>query len=258
MGSDASKSGAVPDGFVARQAERVPVNRRRPPGRLAFLVLLGALVAGLLAFGIGEVAAPLIPSEKLEPKIMGPKSTIASRSTTGVVMRTSALQSGILGACLAGCLGTAGGLARRSALAAMLWGTLGLAVGLALGAGLTIALFPWYFQARELHANQEFISSMILHGAIWAPLGAVSGLALAFGSGQWRRWGQLLIAGLLGALLGAVACDVIGAILFPLARTADPVAETWLTFLTSRLLVTLGTALLLVLGLSPDRRPAGK
>ena len=258
MESDVARSDAEPDGFAARQAGQSAMNPSLPTRRLAIFVLLGAFVAGFLALGIGEAAAPLIPPDKLEANVMGSKSTIHSRSTPRAVMRSSALQSAILGACLAGCLGVVGGLTRRSIGASLIWGTLGAALGLALGAGLTYACFPWYIQARELHASQEFIAAMILHGAIWAPLGAAAGLALALGSAQWRRSGLLLLTGLLGALLGTIACDFVEAILFPTARTADPATETWLTLLTSRLTVSLGAALLLVLSLSPSRPPARK
>ena len=229
-----------------------------PLGRVRWLAALGGLVAGLVAFGTGEATSQLIPPETVHLNVMGSRSTILSRSTPRVVTRSGALASGILGACLGGCLGMAGGLARRSASAAMIWGSVGSVLGLTLGAGLSFALFPSFCWARDNYQLHELIASIALHGLIWVPLGAAAGLALALGLGKRQLCGRALAAGLTGALLGAVAYDLIGALLFPLARTADPLAETSLNRLISRLLVSLATAFLVSLSLSEPRsgRPA--
>ncbi len=263
MDSNAPGSGTAPDGFAAQgapQHERealragvagvsVPV----PLGRVRWLIVLGGLVAGLVAFGIGEATSQLIPPDTVEMNVMGGRSTVLSRSTPRVVTRSGALAFGILGACLGGCLGIAGGLARRSASAAMIWGSVGSVLGLTLGAGLSFALFPSYFWARDNYSLDELIASIALHGLIWAPLGGAAGLALALGLGERQLCGRALAAGLMGALLGAVAYDLIGALLFPLARTADPVAATALNRLVSRLMVSLATALFVSLSLSEPR-----
>jgi hypothetical protein len=220
---------------------------------MRWVVALGGLVAGLAAFGIGEATSELIPPETVLRRVQGGTATTLSRSTPRVVTRNGARTSGILGACLGGCLGIAGGVAGRSARAAMIWGSVGAVLGLTLGVGLSFAVYPLYFWAGTRYSLDEMIGSIALHSLIWAPLGAAAGLAFALGFGERRLVGRTLAAGLMGALLGAVALDLIGALLFPMVRTADPVAETWSVRLTARLLVSLTTALFVILNLCEPR-----
>ena len=220
---------------------------------MRWLVAVAGLVAGLAAFGIGEATSELVPPETVQQKVQGGTTTSLSRSTPRVVTRSGALAFGILGACLGGCLGIAGGLARRSASAAIVSGLSGAVLGLALGTGFSFAAFALYYWADDHYVLDEMVKSVVLHGLIWAPLGAAAGLALAFGLGDRRLGGRTLAAGLLGALMGAVAFDLIAAIVFPMVRTADPAAETWLVRLTARLLVSLATALLVILNLPGPR-----
>jgi hypothetical protein len=167
--------------------------------------------------------------------------------------RNGALTFGVLGLCLGGCLGVAGGLARRSAPAAATGGLLGAILGLALGAGLSLSLLPWFLKARYSYFEYDLMISLAMHGLIWGVLGAVAGLAFAIGLGDRRLPGRALTAGLVGAVLGTVAFELIGATLFTMARTGEAISETWPTRLMARLLVTLGTAVVVVL-LLPEPR----
>ena len=94
-----------------------------------------------------------------------------------------------------------------------------------------------------------------MHGLIWGLLGASAGLAFAVGLGEPRLCGKVLTAGFVGAVLGTVAFELIGGVAFPMAETGEPISETWATRLMARLLVTVGTALIVIL-LLPDRARA--
>jgi hypothetical protein len=72
-------------------------------------------------------------------------------------------------------------------------------------------------------------------------VGASAGLALAVGLGERHVAGHAVMAGLLGAVLGSIAFDMIGAAAFTNARTFQPISDTWPTRLLARLLVTIGT-----------------
>src|SRR5262249_48664527 len=80
------------------------------------------------------------------------------------------------------------------------------------------------------------------HGAIWGLLGALAGLAFAVGLGDRSLWVRAVTAGFAGALVGAVAFDLIGVVAFPEARTDDPSSRTRVTRLMARLLVTVAPA----------------
>jgi hypothetical protein len=80
--------------------------------------------------------------------------------------------------------------------------------------------------------------AMVVHGGIWAAVGAAGGLALGVGLGGGRRIGRAALGGLLGAVAAAVIYIVIGGLAFPLSATHRPIALTWATRLLARLLVT--------------------
>ena len=225
-------------------------------GRARRLAILAGLLAGLVAFGIGEATYDLIRAATVQQNLMGSIVNVPDRATTTVAdTRNAALAFGALGACLGGCLGVAGGLARRSSSGAVTGGLFGVFLGLALGAGLSLALLPWFIKARYDYFEYDLIISMVMHVVIWGLLGAAAGLAFAIGLGESRAGGRSLVAGLVGAVLGAMAFELIGAVVFPTANTNYPISETWPTRLMARLLVSVGAALTVAL-LLPVPGPA--
>jgi hypothetical protein len=225
-------------------------------GRARRLAILAGLLAGLIAFGIGEATYELIQAEKVSQNLMGSIVMVSNRATTTVAdTRNAAVAFGALGACLGACLGIAGGLARRSSAAAVTGGLLGVFLGLAIGAGTSLALLPWFIKARYDYFQYDLAVALAMHVTIWGLLGAAAGLAFAAGLGESRFAGRSLVAGCVGAVLGALAFELIGAVIFPSANTNYPISETWPTRLLARLLVTVGTALTVAL-LLPEPRSA--
>jgi hypothetical protein len=127
-------------------------------------------------------------------------------------------------------------------------------LGLALGAGVSLALLPWFITMRYQYFDYDLILSVLMHGLIWGLLGAAAGLAFAVGLGESRLRARALVAGFVGAVLGAIAFDLVGAVFFPMAETDEPISETWPTRLLARLLVTVATAIAVIL-LLPEPRP---
>jgi hypothetical protein len=227
-------------------------------GRARWLAILAGLLAGLVAFGIGEATYELIRAATVQQNLMGSIVNVPDRATSTVAdARNAALAFAALGACLGGCLGVAGGLARRSRAGAVTGGLLGVFLGLALGAGTSLALLPWFIKARYDFFEYDLLIAMIMHVVIWGLLGASAGLAFAVGLGESRLGGRSLLAGLVGAVLGAMAFELIGAVAFTGANTNYPISETWPTRLMARLLVTVGTAMAVALLLpGPPSGPA--
>ncbi len=211
--------------------------------RTAWLLVLGGLLSGLLAFGLGEPLYKVIPPELVPRDLMGNKILIPSQETQGVAAtKNAALAFGVLGLCLAGSLGVVGGLARRPASSSARGGLVGAVLGLVLGAGATIGVLPFAIRAQLDYPENELILSLASHALIWGLLGASAGLAFAVGLGERRLIGRAFMAGLAGAVLGAVTFELIGGTFFGLAETTHPISATWLTRLMARLLVTVGTA----------------
>ncbi len=211
-------------------------------GRTRGLLAVAGLLAGLLAFGVGEAVHDLIPTASVTQHALGlTKVTPTVATETVAAARNGAMAFGVLGLFLGGCFGLAGGLARRSSFAVAAGG-LGSVLGFAAGVGASLALLPFCIASRIRYPENELVISFLMHGAIWGLLGALAGLAFGVGRGERPLWVRALTAGFAGALVGAVAFDLIGAVAFPGARTDDPISRTWVTRLMARLLVTVATA----------------
>ena len=117
---------------------------------------------------------------------------------------------------------------------------------------LSFGLLPFIFDIQPNHPEYELILSMIMHASIWGLTGAVSGLAFGVGFGDRRLILRGLAAGFAGAVLGSVVFDLIGAVVFPLAGTGEPISTTWPSRLLARLTVTLGIAALVIAALGGD------
>jgi hypothetical protein len=196
----------------------------------------------VLAFGVGEPVHDLIPAAAVTQTALGLTKVTPTVATENVATaRNGALAFGVLGLFLGGCLGLAGGLARRSSFAVAAGG-LGSVLGFAAGVGASLALLPICIVSRIRYPDHDLLISFVMHGTIWGLVGAVGGLAFAVGLGERPLWVRALSAGFAGALIGAVAFDLMGVVAFPGSNTDDPISRTWVTRLMARLLVTAATA----------------
>ena len=215
--------------------------------RERWLVVLGGVLAGLVAFGTGEATYQTFRPALVRQNLMGNKlMTPTLKTNHAAAVKNGALAFGVLGGCLGVCLGAAGGLA-RGPRGRPSWRTPRRGAGIGPGAGLSLALLPWFLEARFDYLEYDLIISLVMHGLIWGLLGASAGLAFAIGMGERRLLGRALIAGCLGGLLGAIIFELVGAMYFTAAETGNPISLTWPTRLMARLFVTLGTAAAIVL-----------
>jgi hypothetical protein len=246
---DAAREGlAAPEAPAAGQLAPGPAADAF--GRHRRIAAMAGLLAGLAAFALGEATYKWIPARQVTFNTMGTMVTAATAATAAAAeVRNAALAFGLLGLSLGGCLGLAGGLARRSASATATAGLLGAVLGAALAVGVSFATLPMFAGARARLPEDDLAVSMAMHGLIWGLIGGASGLAFAVGMGDRRRLAPAALAGLIGAVLGAVVFDLAGAAFFPAADTGDPVSTTWATRLAARSLVALGTAAGLLLSL---------
>lgn len=239
-----------------RKDDAVPAGATR--GRIWASALAFGLLAGLAAWGAGELTVDWFPPERREiVGAMGLKSmdtTVETRNASEA--KTGVLAAGLLGAALGLGLGLAGGCARRSAGSAAAAGVLGLTLAAAAGAGVTLAVLRPYFAAHK-YTEDEILPALLVHGLIWLAVGAAAGAAFGLGAGGWRRVPRALIGGAAGAAIGATLYEMVGAAAFPLAMTTRLVSLTWGSRLFASLSACLAASLGLALALDPGRkRPA--
>ena len=208
---------------------------------------VAGILAGLTAFGVGEAVYELIPAEQLKVVTMGTAHVGPTAATMMVAeARNGALTFGVLGLCVGALMGMAGGAARRSASALLLAGLLGSCLGLALCAGSSLVILPFFLDALPAHPEYDLILSLIMHASIWGLSGAIAGLAFAAGLGESRLIGRAAAAGFIGAVLGTVVFELVGAAAFPMDGTGRPVSTAWPSRLLARLTVPLATAAFVV------------
>jgi hypothetical protein len=235
--------------------------------RARWCVSAAGILAGLAAFGLGEAVYQLIPVVEKRVVTMGTAHIGATTETLMVAeARNGALTFGVLGLCVGAFMGMAGGAARRSASAIVSAGLLGSILGLALGASVSLAILPFFLDALPAHTEYDLILSLIMHASIWGLSGAVAGLAFAVGLGEFRLIGRSASAGFIGAVLGTLVFELVGAAAFPMDGTGRPISTSWPSRLLARLMVPLATAAFLTLSLkapasmpkevgpSPDRQ----
>jgi hypothetical protein len=217
-------------------ASRPGTSPTRPP---AWIAVAAGLVAGLVAWGIGETPAVLVRPAEKGVRVMGSgpvMPSVSPEAQSAATRQTSARAFGVLGALTGLLLGLAGawpnGPIRRAARA----GGIGMAVG-----GLLGAVVPWLtlppFEGLRAADPSALLPSLLLHGTCWIPIGAVGGLALALGQGGGARSLAGLTGGILGAVLATVLYEALGASLFPMAATGEPISATAASRLLARLLV---------------------
>ena len=248
MGETESDRESAQTGNAACGTAHSARHGQRPDKPGAMVVAAGGLVAGLVAFGVGEMIHELIPAKKVGIPTMGQiviGPTGGDHECGGNAERGA--DFAVLGVCLGGFLGIAGGLARRSASAAVVAGLAGSILGLVLAAGASLVLIPFFLRTLPSHPEYDIILPMIMHASIWGLTGAAAGLAFALGLGEPRLLGRALAAGSVGAVLGTIAFELVGAAFFPLANTGQPISSTWPTRLMARLLVTVAAAAVVIL-----------
>jgi hypothetical protein len=226
---------------------------RPAPGSTWPLALVAGMSAGLISWGVGEYTRTFFAAGKERANIMGTRMMAETLDTMAVAdVKNAALAFGVLGATLGMTMGLAGGLSRGSWTRGTMAALVGLTLGAATVAGITLAVLP-LIGISQVQFQGDLKTALLIHGAAWAPIGAVGGLAFGLGMGGRGRILPALVGGLLGAALGTIIYEIVGALALPTSETARPISATWGTRLFARLCVALGAAAGAAMGArSPD------
>jgi hypothetical protein len=164
---------------------------------------------------------------------------VPSRESQQVADRANAtLASAILGSVTALTMGLAGGLAVRTPRRGAVVGLGASAVGALAGAAAAWALIPILFREFVPDSN-DLLAPILIHAGIWAPIGALAGVAFAAGAGAQH---QLPVAGLsagVGGFTASILFHVFTGVLLPLSNSSEPVGGSPLVRLLAASLVTI-------------------
>lgn len=224
---------------------------------------LGTLAAALLA---GAAAWPVCETfhKYYQPSEEAASQAYDFRQLNKEIAETNAQNGtivfGAFGALLGLFLGLAGGLTRRSASAAIVAALVGAILGGIVGALPPMGIMPWHWANKDDDpATLSLTRPLMIHAGLWVGLGLTAGLAYGLGrfGGKAKPVFESALGGLVGAAVGTFVYEVAGAMLFPLARTADPIAAEPIPRLLALLCVSgfVGLGILLALRPVAERKP---
>ena len=96
---------------------------------------------------------------------------------------------------------------------------------------------------------------LLMHLALWAPIGAVAGLV--FGMGRWSKAGPVLTSAMTGAMggaLGAVIFQMMGTLVFPQAGVDKVFSTTAVSRVVALLIVAVAIGFLSASAQGPGER----
>jgi hypothetical protein len=226
----------VPSQSQATKASTMGLGAR---ALIGMAVMCLALLAGLAAWQVGEHTLDYAkPSAAAAENYRDPSGLNAEMPRVNAI--NGALSFGVLGGLLGLALGLAGGLCGRSWAGALTGAVAGLILGAAAGSLPSFAVMPWQWRHRNDDPNAaDLLVPLFIHLALWSAIGVASGLAFGIGCRRIRpsRLVGTALAGLVGAIVGTFVFEMVGAMLFPFAHTADPFSATSGTRLLARLCV---------------------
>ena len=218
-----------------------------PSARLWFWALGAGLLAGVLAWLVGEALLGA-NKDRLTPKMEPFPQLETKLALLAAKQEVATLIFAGLGACFGFTMGIAGGAARKSASASAKAAVAGLILGGIFAGGVAWGLLPIYFSNQKAQ-DDDLLLPMLIHVGIASAVGAAGGAAMGIGLGG--RTGQTIVGGLAGAAGGAVLFEVIGALAFPTARTAEPISAA----MASRLMLLLFVTVCAAMGAVQATRP---
>lgn len=225
------------------------------------IVLVAGGLAGLASWGVGEWAEDYFTptfemSKELTSNVL--KSTAeVGRQKRVALLRTAAVSYGSLGALLGLSLGIAGGFVRRSPSKGVGAATVGVLLGGAVCAGASLGLIPIYlrvFQASQNNLADDLLFPLMIHAGMWAGAGVAGGLAFGLGSAGGPRAALACVGGALGAVIGTVLFEALGAVFFPLALTTSPISTSPGARLLAASCVALSSSLVAMWASWPSKR----
>jgi hypothetical protein len=232
---------------MGRRSSTAPESAERAPRRVSLrawiLAVAAGIAAGFVAWLASEPAHTAFRPQAFSHQVLGrtyQTPTIESQRESD--LKNATLVFMILGGLTGLAMGLAGGATAHTVRRGVVIGLAALVAGSTAAALACRAFVPLFFRELVPDVN-DLVTPMLLHGGIWAVIGAVGGAAYAIG--LKCRWLVLnaIGAACLGGFLASILFHVIGGVLSAGPDITTPVAESTGLRLLMMMLVTVLVAL---------------
>lgn len=236
---------------------------RGASARLWAAALLAGVIGGVASYAAtGAVADTFRISDRALKMLSSgpaPDLTLYNQEKPLVNARNGALADAVFGALMGTCLGLAGSLVGGSSPRRFLAPAAGLLLGAVFGGAVGLIAVPVFYRSFDPN-SPTLLLPLLVHAALWLPVGAVAGLSFGLGLGSKGAAVRGLAGGLAGALLGTAAFELAHAMALPLERVEDALPSALvprvLAFAFVSLSIAIAVALNLQVGSSKGRRPS--
>jgi len=206
--------------------------------------LLTTAAAGYAGWSIGErtrnfAEVPLEISSKAYQFAELNAALIRVNSINGAIVY------GGLGLCLAIAATLAGRLATTGQRPRFFVGLVGVALATVLSGLPSFLMMPLSAASADADPGSlDLTTPLLIHLGLWCPIGAGIGLACGMLQGESRKTiADRVVAGIVGAALGTVVYEFVGAISIPTGKTNEPLPGTETARLAAMLCVAIGIGL---------------
>jgi hypothetical protein len=195
-----------------------------PPRPVWRIALACGATAGVISWIAGELAQGAFKPELVEQVMLMGTIVQPTLITQNVAdFKNAILSFALLGGVMALAMGFAGGLAARSMIRGAVVGLSGAAIGALIGAGVTRVVLPVFYRRLAPDPN-DVMTPILIHGAIWTALGAVSAIAFAIGIKARREFFYIVVNACVAAFSASFLYHTAAEGLFPAANSSEPIA----------------------------------
>jgi hypothetical protein len=223
------------------------------------IVLACGASAAVLAGLFGEFAYAVIKPELVKTTVLLQTfMEVTVETDKAATVRNIIVSAAIFGGALGLAMGLAGGLAARSTTRGVIVGLIAAAITALSGAAVARALLPLFFR-RLVPDPNDLMTPILVHGGIWATLGAASAVAFAIGfKASWRECIYIVVNASVAAFSASFLYHMAAEGIYSSSDAIAPIPAAPTARLLAAAFVTLLTAIGVASGVAAgSRSPAG-
>jgi hypothetical protein len=224
---------------LASSALRPSTENAVTPSPVWRITLACGGTAGIISWALGELAQGAFKPVLVKQVMLTGTFIQPTLITENVAdFKNAMLAFALLGGAMALAMGIAGGLGARSIVRGLTVGSIGATIGALVGAGVSRLVLPIFYRRLSPDPN-DVMTPILVHGAIWTALGAVSAISFAIGIKARRDFFYIVVNACVAAFSASFLYHMAAEGLFPAANSSEPIANSAAARLLAAVFVTM-------------------